>query len=165
MDKKTMNGPAAGTSAGSQPRRQFVDPSHLPFFLESLGSKSTVQGSTHTFYRYPARFSPEFAREAIRTFSQEGDLVLDPFMGGGTTAVEALCEGRRFIGTDVSRLACYVSGVKTTLLSISEEAEIIDWAASLCTRINLTRQEKIAPMWTGYQKTCRGTFDDFSPMR
>jgi|CXWL01.1.fsa_nt_gi hypothetical protein len=154
MEKRTSKTSAADgrLSTGSRDKFPFVDPSNLPFFLDSLDSKNRVQGSTHTFYRYPARFSPEFARQAIRTFSREGDVVLDPFMGGGTTAVEALGEGRRFIGNDVSRLACYVSGVKTTLLSISEEAEAIDWAARLDARIDLSRPEKIDPVWTGYQK-------------
>ncbi len=47
-------------------------------------------GLTHGFYRYPARFSPQFARSAIEAFTEPLDTVLDPFMGGGTSAVEAL---------------------------------------------------------------------------
>ena len=50
-------------------------------------ASDTVSGLTHNFYRYPARFSPLFAREVIRAFSRPGDLVFDPFMGGGTTLV------------------------------------------------------------------------------
>ena len=36
-----------------------------------------VRGLTHGFYKYPARFSPSFARAAIETFTQPADLVLD----------------------------------------------------------------------------------------
>jgi DNA modification methylase len=86
-----------------------------------------VGGLTHTFYRYPARFSPEFARAAIRTFTQPGDLVVDPYMGGGTTLVEALATGRRVIGNDLNSLACFISRVKTTPLSKREQSAIIQW--------------------------------------
>src|SRR5213593_2260764 len=63
----------------------------------SLGSRRT--SSVHEFYRYPARFSPEFARAVIEAFSVPGDLVLDPFVGGGTAVVEAALRGRRAMGS------------------------------------------------------------------
>jgi hypothetical protein len=58
------------------------------------GARDTqpVRGLTHGFYKYPARFSPAFARAAIRTFTHPGDLVLDNHVGGGTTLVEALAD-------------------------------------------------------------------------
>jgi DNA methylase len=59
-----------------------------------------VQGLTHGFYKYPARFSPTFARAAIKTFTKPGQLVLDPHVGGGTTLVEARASGREAVGVD-----------------------------------------------------------------
>lgn len=82
--------------------------------------RGPVGGATHRFYRYPARFSPQFARAVIEAFSEPGDLVLDPFLGGGTTAVEALRANRRCIGSDINELALFVSKVKTTVLSTAE---------------------------------------------
>jgi hypothetical protein len=82
--------------------------------------RAPVNGATHRFYRYPARFSPQFARAVIEGFTSPGDLVLDPFVGGGTTAVEALRAGRRCIGSDINELALFVSKVKTTVLSADE---------------------------------------------
>ena len=64
--------------------------------LETLQSPRPVEGFTHNFYRYPARFAPEFVREVVSEFSREGDCVLDTFMGGGTTIVEAIVAGRTF---------------------------------------------------------------------
>src|SRR2546422_444185 len=46
--------------------------------LEALASSSPVSGLTHRFYRYPARFSPDFVAHAIDVFTQPGDYVLDP---------------------------------------------------------------------------------------
>lgn len=78
---------------------------------------SRVQGATHRFYRYPARFSPTFVQAAIEQFTQPGDLVFDPFLGGGTTLVEAMRLGRAGVGSDINELAVFISQVKTTLLS------------------------------------------------
>ncbi len=89
--------------------------------------KTKVQGLTHNFYRYPARFSPTFAATAIKLFSKPCDLVLDPYMGGGTTVVEAMIAGRRVIGADLNSLAVFIARVKTTLLKKAEREEILIW--------------------------------------
>jgi len=97
--------------------------------VEFLQSKHHVEGLTHSFYRYPARFAPEFVREAITQFSREGDCVLDTFMGGGTTIVEAIAAGRSALGTDINPLAHFVTAVKTTPLSSRDRERILCWAS------------------------------------
>jgi hypothetical protein len=92
---------------------------------------SPISGLTHNFYRYPARFSPKLVRAVIDTFTEPGDLVLDPFVGGGTTLVESLASGRHAIGADISSLATFVSEVKTTLYSDKELANLSRWAISV----------------------------------
>lgn len=87
-----------------------------------------VTGLTHNFYRYPARFSPTFASTAIELFSKPGDIVLDPYMGGGTTIVEAIVSGRHAIGTDLNSLSIFLTKVKTTKLNSSEKKSISSWA-------------------------------------
>ncbi len=99
--------------------------------LKSLQSTRRVDGFTHSFYRYPARFAPEFAREVILTFSKEGDYVLDAFMGGGTTVVEAIANGRNVLGIDINPLAYFISQVKTTPLSARDQERILHWADTL----------------------------------
>lgn len=88
-----------------------------------------VAGLTHTYYRYPARFSPAFARAAIQEFSSPGDTVLDPYMGGGTTVVEAMVAGRQPVGTDINSLALFVARTKTEELTEREERSIARWAS------------------------------------
>jgi hypothetical protein len=90
--------------------------------------RSPVAGLTHCYYRYPARFSPKFARTAIELLSRPGDVVLDPYMGGGTTLVEALVLGRRAIGCDLNSLAVFVARVKTTPLNRLHKDALLDWA-------------------------------------
>jgi hypothetical protein len=95
--------------------------------LAAIATKDPVSGHTHNFYRYPARFSPIFVREVIRQYSQPGQVVLDPFMGGGTSIVEALALGRKAIGVDLNALAHFVTTVKTTPLSVNDSAVITSW--------------------------------------
>jgi hypothetical protein len=96
--------------------------------LDAMRSARYASRFTHHFYRYPAAASPEVVRTLIARFSQPGDLVLDPFLGGGTTAVEALALGRRFFGTDINALAVFAARGKTTPVSRPAWKRIRDWA-------------------------------------
>jgi DNA modification methylase len=49
---------------------------------------------------HEAKFPEELATRIIRLFSTEGDLVLDPFMGSGTSAIAAVKTNRRYIGIE-----------------------------------------------------------------
>ena len=53
--------------------------------------------------KHPAVFPYELARDHIITWSNEGDLVFDPFTGSGTTASAALCNNRKFIGSEIDK--------------------------------------------------------------
>jgi len=50
--------------------------------------------------QHPARFPLRFAEDVVRCFSREGELVVDPFCGAGTSAAAALLNKRRFVGGD-----------------------------------------------------------------
>ena len=49
-----------------------------------------------------ATFPPDLIRPCVRTSTERGDIVLDPFVGSGTTAVVAATERRRFIGIELN---------------------------------------------------------------
>ena len=49
---------------------------------------------------HEAKFPEELARRVIKLYSDIGDIVLDPFLGSGTTAVVAMREGRSYIGIE-----------------------------------------------------------------
>lgn len=55
---------------------------------------------------HPAVFPEKLVRDHIISWSNEGDLVLDPFMGSGTTAKVARALGRKYIGFEISKEYC-----------------------------------------------------------
>ncbi len=126
--------------------------------IESIHDKRPVTGLTHAFYRYPARFSPRFAEAAIEFFTQPGEIVYDPFMGGGTTLVEAMRLGRRSIGTDLNSLAVFVSRTKTTLITDKDISDIRTWVERAQSDLKLTRISDRPVNWIsqGYQRNISG---------
>ncbi len=91
-------------------------------------SRSRVHGLTHGLYRYPARFSPDLVGAAIEEYTTPHELILDPFVGGGTTAVEALARGRRFAGIDLNPLSLVLTRAKTSPLSNDDVVRLREWA-------------------------------------
>jgi len=110
----------------------------------SLGGRRTV--SVHEFYRYPARFSPQFANAAIQAFTDPNDLVIDPFVGGGTSLVEAQRLGRCSIGADINPLATFVATAKTDLYSQSSLDKLREVAVETL-EIPLAAGERLRSEW------------------
>lgn len=63
--------------------------------------------------KWRGNWSPYIPRNILLRYSQEGDLVLDQFAGGGTTLVEAKLLNRNIIGVDVNDIALERCTVKT----------------------------------------------------
>jgi DNA modification methylase len=53
--------------------------------------------------KHPAPFPEKLAQDHILSWTKEGDLVYDPFIGSGTTAKMALLNNRKFIGSEISK--------------------------------------------------------------
>ncbi|MCU0853175.1 MAG: site-specific DNA-methyltransferase, partial [Thermoplasmata archaeon] len=73
-----------------------------------------VSYATHGIHRYPAKFIPQIPRFCMESYSKPGDTVLDPFVGSGTTLLEAYIAGRDSLGIDIHPLARLIAKVKTT---------------------------------------------------
>lgn len=127
------------------PRSSACDLAYRSLEAAAL-DRRPVAGMTHTFYRYPARFSPAFAASAIENFSKKSDIVLDPYMGGGTTIVESLVRGRRAIGNDLNSLAVFVTRVKTTPLTAKERSAAREW--SIMVLRQLSYRMDLDPRWS-----------------
>jgi DNA modification methylase len=77
----------------------------------------------HDLHPYPAKYIPRLPREVITEHTNERHTILDPFVGCGTTLVEAALLGRRSIGIDSNPIACLAARVKTTPLTAGEQLE------------------------------------------
>jgi hypothetical protein len=77
-------------------------------------SNHELQYATHGLFRFYGKFPPPIAARLIASFTAPGDLVVDPMVGSGTTAVEAILAGRRASVSDVSPLSAILTRVKTT---------------------------------------------------
>ena len=82
--------------------------------------------STQRIHTYAASFGEDFARELILESTAKGDVVLDPFVGAGTTALESVLANRNAIGIDIDPLACRISQVLTSRLDVSNFGRAID---------------------------------------
>lgn len=58
---------------------------------------------------HPAPFPEELCRDHIISWSNKGDIVLDPFMGGGTTAIACIDTQRHYIGFEISQEYCDIA--------------------------------------------------------
>jgi len=64
-------------------------------------------------YMHPAMFPEKLAGDHILSWSKEGDIVLDPFVGSGTTTKMAKLYNRHYIGIDISKEYCELARRRT----------------------------------------------------
>ncbi len=69
---------------------------------------------THGYHRYPAKFIPQIVSRLVEKYTKEGDLIVDPFSGCGTTLVESKVMGRPSVGTDINPVATLITKAKIT---------------------------------------------------
>lgn len=75
-------------------------------FMESTLSVWEMPAESAKRVGHPAPFPVELAERVIRLYSYVDDVVLDPFMGSGSTCVAALRNQRRYVGYDISPDYC-----------------------------------------------------------
>ena len=75
---------------------------------------------------HPAVFPEQLANDHIISWSNEGDLVYDPFMGSGTTAKMAILNGRNYIGSEMSKEYCEIAEKRINEISVEDMQKIVD---------------------------------------
>lgn len=82
--------------------------------------KVNTKEYTHGFHTYPAMMIPQIVRRLLNLYGKNAKVLLDPFMGSGTSLVEASLTPNieRAYGFDLNPLAVLMSKVKTTSLDI-----------------------------------------------
>lgn len=97
---------------------EFVNNTSSDFkrILDSVKEEERL--GIHSYHRYYGKLIPAIPRSAIREFTKEGDLVFDPFVGSGTTAVEAIYHNRSFMGVEINPLSVLITEIKTSNYSV-----------------------------------------------
>lgn len=143
--------PPRETAMAAEPEGKLLQlaPSAVARHLRGLDwafADAPLQEHRHGLYPYPAKFVPQLPRQLMKLLSRPGDLVLDPFSGGGTVGVEALAGGRVFYGIDANPLANAIGRAKT---SSPTSVDFHALRALEATLLSLTRAELLAaaPTW------------------
>ena len=84
----------------------------------ALGTNQQLAYATHGIFRYFGKFPPPVSTYLISKYTNQGDLVIDPMCGSGTTAVEASILGRKVIVNDLNPLSILLAKVKTTKIPV-----------------------------------------------
>jgi 16S rRNA G966 N2-methylase RsmD len=115
----TYDKPFSPSSSGS------FDYKNRPL-LEEIPVKKRTAKRHFGVHGYFTKQSWNVVSEYINTYSQPGDLVLDPFGGSGVTAIEALMNGRKGINIDLNPMAIFI--VKSLIAPVKSEdlAEAFD---------------------------------------
>ena len=117
---------------------KLIKGEHTDYFhiIKKNRTKSVNQYLTHWIYPYKGKFHPQMIRALFNIINlKEGDTILDPFIGSGTTAVEAQLLGINCVGIDISPLCVLQSKVKTE--SIEVFSEILEWKDDILSKVNI----------------------------
>ncbi|MGZ8363415.1 MAG: DNA methyltransferase [Caulobacteraceae bacterium] len=102
----------------------------VPFFINEFWTARQRQAHSIQEVSYRACFKPQLPEFFISRLTQPGAAVYDPFMGRGTTPIQAVLMGRRAFGNDVNPLSVYLTRprINPPLLSdIQKRLAEIDW--------------------------------------
>ncbi len=102
---------------------KYTDYFHI---IQKNNTRSVNQYLTHWIYPYKGKFHPQMIRALLNILGlKKGNIVLDPFIGSGTTAVEAKLLGIDCIGVDISPVCVVQSKVKTESVDTIDTIEKI----------------------------------------
>jgi DNA modification methylase len=119
--------------SGSEPAESEISFLHLGTSASVLAALSKIdwaftdevtQVAGHDVHPYPAKFIPQIPGHLISRLSGRGELVLDPFGGSGTTALEAVRLGRRALSIDANPLSALIGRVKTARIDSASLNEL-----------------------------------------
>lgn len=98
-DKRYFKGPKRGELSGNPRGKNPSDIWEIPN-VKSNHVEKTV---------HPCQFPVELIERLVLSLTDEGDWVIDPFMGVGTTAIAALMHGRKAIGAELCQEDCDIA--------------------------------------------------------
>ena len=90
-------------------------------FIEWTKSVWTMNTESAKRIGHPAPFPEELPNRLIKLFSFTNDIVIDPFMGSGTTAIAAIKNKRNFVGYEINKEYINLANNRILNLKINEE--------------------------------------------
>lgn len=90
----------------------------------------------HDIHPYPAKFIPQIPGTLISKLSARGELILDPFGGSGTTALEAIRLGRRAVSVDANPLSALIGRTKTAWVERASAIELQGLHSALASELH-----------------------------
>ena len=92
-------------------------------FIEWTKSVWTMNTESAKRIGHPAPFPEELPNRLIKLFSFTNDIVIDPFMGSGTTAIAAIKNNRNFVGYEINQE--YINLANNRILNLKEKIIIL----------------------------------------
>jgi len=89
-------------------------------------SKKNWGSALHSICSYQGKLKPSIAYHLVKTFSKEGDVILDPFSGSGTIALEASLNARKSISFDISKLSFILTKAKTNYSDLNKIYKVVE---------------------------------------
>jgi DNA modification methylase len=135
-------------------------PEWLKKKLSRMGTiKTTVHTPPYTMHKFWARRPWRVFRELINEFTNPGDIILDPFAGGGVTLVEGLIARRKVVAVDLNPLAVKIMRHEVAPLDIQlfrdavqKLSHAIEPLASTIYAVRCPRcKKKATAIWTEYE--------------
>jgi hypothetical protein len=125
-------------------------------------TNSVNQYLTHWIYPYKGKFHPQMIRALLNILGlEQNETVLDPFIGSGTTAVEAQLLGINCVGIDISPLCVLQSKVKTESIHVIDEIkQLKQEAISSFTSSNQPRILLVESTIRGYNEFLESIVDE-----
>ncbi len=104
-------------------------------FMEATTDLWEIAPESATRVGHPAPFPVELPTRLIELYTYAGDLVLDPFMGSGSTAVASVRTGRHFVGFDTDD--SYVAAAEARIVAERERQAAVASSTSVSLRVEL----------------------------
>jgi len=129
-DKKNVTGGKIQIGLTVCRKNDLLAKQGKPFVTAEYGIRTNIwrfavgQSKARIAARQPAVFPDKLAHDHIISWSNPGDIVLDPFSGSGTTCLMAKEADRKYIGVEVSKEYCEVARQRMTYdVDLAERAE------------------------------------------
>lgn len=119
---------------------------HVDEFMEATTDVWEIPPASAKRVGHPAPFPVELPKRLIELYTYRCDLILDPFMGAGTTAVAAVRTGRHYVGfdTDASYRVIAERRVAEERQRLLERSDVLDWPVTVPPKAKRNQQQRFS---------------------